>query len=195
MNEIGGGLDAFGSPKTDNMYHAGWAWAGPTPFKSTKLVAAHFGGTRTPLAVSWTKSIKPDKTPRSQFDHVNDVVPTIYDVLDITPPKMVDGVTQNPMDGVNMASSFNNPKAPENKPNRYFEIMGSRGFYKNGWFAADFGPRIPWKQGVAPNVGRDGRRVVYYLRLLQLEPAVCTWMRHLARSSGCASYCFPGDRV
>ena len=58
-----GGLEALGSPKTDNMYHAGWAWAGNTPFHHTKLVASHFGGTRNPMVISWPKGIKPDKTP------------------------------------------------------------------------------------------------------------------------------------
>ena len=57
-----GGLEVLGSPKTDNMYHAGWAWAGSTPFKGTKLSRRHFGGTRNPLVVSWPAQIKPDKT-------------------------------------------------------------------------------------------------------------------------------------
>ena len=82
-----GGLDALGGPKTDNMYHAGWAWAGDTPFQYTKLVASHFGGTRNPMAISWPARIKPDKTPRPQFHHVNDIVPTIYEILGIKPPK------------------------------------------------------------------------------------------------------------
>ncbi len=64
-----GGLDVLGSPKTDNMYHAGWAWAGSTPYKGTKLLASHFGGTRNPMAVRWPAKIKPDATPRPQFHH------------------------------------------------------------------------------------------------------------------------------
>ena len=79
-----GGLDALGSPKTDNMYHAGWAWAGSTPFHHTKLVASHFGGTRNPMAISWPKRIKADGTMRNQFHHVNDIAPTIYDIVGIT---------------------------------------------------------------------------------------------------------------
>src|SRR5580698_6893822 len=93
MNELGG-LDVLGSPKADNMYHASWSWAGSTPYKSTKLVGAHFGGTRQPMAVAWPKVIKHDDTPRSQFHHVNDIVPTLYDVLKITPPQRVNGVPQ-----------------------------------------------------------------------------------------------------
>ena len=86
-----GGLDALGSHKVDNMYHAGWAWAGNTPFPSTKLVAAHFGGTRSPMAISWPARIKPDKTPRSQFHHVNDIAPTLYELIGIEPPEIVNG--------------------------------------------------------------------------------------------------------
>ena len=74
LDELGG-LKALGSSLTDNMYHAGWAWAGDTPFRYTKLIASHFGGTRNPLVVSWPKKIKPDKAPRSQFYHVNDIRP------------------------------------------------------------------------------------------------------------------------
>ena len=116
------------------MYHAGWAWAGDTPFKYTKLVASHFGGTRNPLVVSWPKRIKPDTTPRSQFYHVNDVAPTIYDLLGIKPPKMVNGFKQDPMDGVSMAASFTNRGAPENKHIQYFDNNGSRGIYHDGWY-------------------------------------------------------------
>ena len=72
-----GGFEEIGGPKMDNMYHSAWAWAGDSPFRYTKLIAADFGGTRTPMVISWPKRIKPDKTPRSQFLHVYDVVPTI----------------------------------------------------------------------------------------------------------------------
>ena len=114
LNKIGG-LDALGTPKTDNMYHAGWAWAGNTPFQHTKLIASHFGGTRNPMVISWPKGIKPDQTPRSQFHHVNDIVPTIYEIVGIKPPKVVDGFAQDPIDGVSMAYTFADAKAPTRK--------------------------------------------------------------------------------
>ncbi len=139
-----GGLDALGGPKVDNMYHAGWAWAGDTPLRYTKLVASHFGGTRNPLAISWPAHIKPDKTPRPQFHHVNDVVPTIYEILGITPPKVVDGFPQDPIDGVSMVYSFGDAKAPGHKHVQYFDNNGSRGIYQDGWYACTFGPLTPW---------------------------------------------------
>ncbi|WP_083241450.1 arylsulfatase [Methyloceanibacter stevinii] len=151
MNELGG-LDVLGSPKVDNMYHAGWAWAGSTPYRSTKLIAAHFGGTRTPMVVSWPNHITADKTPRAQFHHVNDIVPTIYDVLDITPPTTVDGISQDPMDGISMTYTFDSPTAEGRKPGQYFEVMGSRAYYKEDWIASVFGPRVPWVPGVDPAI-------------------------------------------
>jgi arylsulfatase len=151
MNELGG-TDVLGSPKADNMYHAGWAWAGSTPHRSTKLVAAHFGGTRTPLVVSWPSRIKPDKKTRSQFHHVNDIVPTIYDILDIQPPTLVDGISQDPLDGVSMTYTFESADALGQKKDQYFEIMGSRAIYQDEWIASVFGPRTPWTPGLDPSI-------------------------------------------
>ena len=139
-----GGLATLGSSKVDNMYHAGWAWAGCTPFRSTKLVAAHFGGTRNPLVISWPKGIQPDTTPRPQFHHVNDIVPTLYEVLGVQHPKEVNGYQQDPLDGVSMAYTFTDPQAAGRKNTQYFENNGSRGIYHDGWFACTFGPFIPW---------------------------------------------------
>ena len=143
LNKLGG-LDALGGPKVDNMYHAGWAWAGDTPFHYTKLIASHFGGTRNPMAISWPGRIKPDQAPRAQFHHVNDIVPTIYEILDIKPPKVVDGFTQDPIDGVSLAYTFADAKAPTRKRTQYFDNNGSRGIYHDGWFASTFGPLTPW---------------------------------------------------
>jgi len=143
-----GGLDALGSPKTDNMYHAGWGWAGSTPYRSTKLVAAHFGGTRNPMAVRWPKRITPSAKPRTQFHHVNDVVPTIYEVVGITPPTIVNGFPQDPIEGVSMAYTFDDATAKGRLLTQYFEILGSRGIYHDGWFAGAFGPRTPWLPGL-----------------------------------------------
>ena len=139
-----GGLDALGSPKTDNMYHAGWAWAGSTPFHHTKLVASHFGGTRNPMAISWPRRIAPDGAMRGQFHHVNDIAPTIYEILGITAPDVVDGHRQKPLDGTSLAYTFDHGDAPGRKPLQYFENAASRGIYSDGWYACAFGPFVPW---------------------------------------------------
>ena len=168
LNKIGG-LDALGGPKVDSMYHAGWAWAGDAPFKYTKLVASHFGGTDNPMAISWPSRIKPDKTPRSQFHHVNDIAPTIYQILGIKPPKVVDGFTQDPLDGVSMVYTFDNAKAPGQKHTQYFDNNGSRGVYHDGWYACTFGPLIPWLT-VSPGLATwDSSKDVWELYNLQTD--------------------------
>lgn len=139
-----GGLSALGGPKTDSMYHAGWAWAGATPFRSTKLVAAHFGGTRNPMVVSWPKGIRPDQTPRSQFHHVNDIAPTLYELIGVKQPQSVNGFAQDPIDGVSLAYTFGDARAAGRKQTQYFENNASRGIYHDGWFACTFGPFVPW---------------------------------------------------
>jgi arylsulfatase len=144
LDEVYGGIDALGGPKLENMYHHGWAYSGSAPFQGTKLVAATFGGTRTPLVISWPDGIEHDGKVRSQFHHVNDVAATIYEVLDITPPDVVDGFEQQPLDGVSMVYSFKQAEAQTTKKTQYFEILGSRGIYHEGWFAGTFGPRAPW---------------------------------------------------
>ncbi len=139
-----GGLDALGGPTVENHYHAAWAQAGMTPFQGTKLVAGFFGGTRVPLAISWPNKIKADAKVRGQFHHVNDIAPTIYDVIGIKPPKMVNGFEQDRIDGISMAYTFSQADAAPKKLTQYFEVFGSRGIYHEGWMASIFGPRVPW---------------------------------------------------
>lgn len=144
LNTLYGGLDALGGPKISQHYNAAWAWAGQTPFVGLKTTAGYFGGTRVPLAISWPGKIKPSKTVRPQFHHVNDIAATIYDVAGVQPPETFNGVKQSPIDGVSMAYSFNDAAAVGKKPQQYFEMMGSRAEYSDGWIASVFGPRTPW---------------------------------------------------
>jgi arylsulfatase len=145
------------------MYHHGWAWAGDTPFKSTKLIAAHFGGTRTPCVIHWPQGIKADRRPRPQFHHVIDIVPTLYEVAGITSPRTVDGVEQMALDGDSMVYSFNDPTTPEQKRPQFFDIMGSRGIYRDGWFAAAFGPKKPWSTDISGLLNWDPDEDVWEL--------------------------------
>jgi arylsulfatase A-like enzyme len=147
-----GGLDALGGPKTDNMYNAGWAWAGSTPYQGTKLQGSYFGGIRQPMAISWPKNIKPDATPRSQFHHVIDIVPTIYEITKITAPKVVNGFQQDPIHGTSMVYTFADSKAKGTRTIQFFDIMGSRGVYKDGWFASAKGLREPWVGGLPKGI-------------------------------------------
>ena len=151
LDELGG-LPALGGPKTDNMYHAGWAWAGSTPYQGTKLMGSYFGGTRNPMAVSWPKSIKADATARPQFHHVIDIAPTIYELTKIKPPRVVNGFEQDPIDGVSMAYTFADAKAKGTRTTQFFDIMASRGVYHDGWYASAPGPREPWVSGIPKGI-------------------------------------------
>ena len=133
--------DALGAARTDNMYHAGWAWAGGTPFKGTKLMASYFGGTRNPMVVSWPGHIKHDGKMRQQFHHVIDIAPTIYDVLNIPAPKVVNGYEQMPIDGVEPGLHFRRCRQRRRRRTmQFFDNNGSRGIYADGWFAGCQGP-------------------------------------------------------
>ena len=141
-----GGLDVIGSAKTDNMYHAGWAWAGSSPYQGMKLLASYLGGIRNPMAVSWPKKIKPG-AHREQFTHVIDIGPTIYDLLDISPPIQVNGYAQDPIDGTSFRESLLDANAEAHRTIQFFDVMGSRSIYADGWLASQQGPRLPWVQG------------------------------------------------
>jgi arylsulfatase len=128
-----------------NNYAAAWAWATNTPFQWTKQVASHLGGTRNPLVVSWPSKIRDKGGVRGQFQHINDIAPTIYDVAGIRFPEKVDGVKQVPLEGTSLSYTFNNAAAPGSHTTQYFEMVGNRGIYKDGWWA---GARhlLPWKR-------------------------------------------------
>jgi arylsulfatase A-like enzyme len=160
LDKYYGGLDALGGPKLHEHYSAAWAYASESPFYGTKLMAGYFGGTRTPLAISWPGHIKHDGVVRNQFLHVNDIAPTLYDVLGIAPPAEFNGVRQEPLDGVSFADSFANAQAPEHKAQQYFEMMGSRAEYADGWVAAVEGPRKPWSSDLAGLMSWPGKLAV-----------------------------------
>jgi arylsulfatase A-like enzyme len=101
---------------------------------------------------SSTYNIHPDSNPRAQFHHVNDIVPTIYQVLDIQPPQVVNGVPQDELDGVSMAYTFGDAQAQGRKSTQFFDIMASRDGYQNGWSASARRPREPWVGGILPGI-------------------------------------------
>ena len=140
-----GGLEKWGGPDMDPHYAASWAWAGNTPFKWGKQVASHLGGIRNPMVVSWPKRIKDKGGLRSQFTHCTDIAPTILEAAGLPQPKEVNGVGQMPMHGVSFLSTFDDAKAPSRHTQQYFEILGNRAMYKDGWIACWRPDRIPWK--------------------------------------------------
>jgi arylsulfatase len=145
-------MDELGGPKTYNHYPVGWAHAMDSPMQWTKQVASHFGGTRNGMVISWPNRIKDKGGLRSQFCHVIDIVPTIYEAAGITPPDVMDGVKQKPLEGVSLVYTFDSPKAPPRHTSQYFELVGNRAMYKDGWIASTTPLRLPWVTvGQEPN--------------------------------------------
>lgn len=142
-------IDDLGGEIFLNHYATAWAWALNSPFQWAKEVASHLGGTRDPLIVSWPGHVSHPEIVRSQFTHVNDIAPTIYELASIMPPNEVNGIKQSPLEGVSFAYTFDHPDAPGKHKIQYFEMLGSRGIYKDGWWAGSFN-HLPWPTNRSP---------------------------------------------
>ena len=127
--------DDWGGESTYPHYPAGWAVAMNTPFTYTKQVASDFGGTRNGMVIHWPNGIKAKGELRSQFGHVIDIAPTIYEAAKIPAPKRVNGIDQDPLEGRSLVYSFDNAGAKETHTVQYFEMFGNRAIYSNGWYA------------------------------------------------------------
>jgi arylsulfatase len=127
--------DEWGSESTYPHYAAGWAVAMDAPFSYTKQVASDFGGTRNGMVIHWPAGITAKGELRSQFGHVIDIAPTIYEVSKIPAPKMVNGIEQDPIEGTSLAYTFKEAAAPEKHTVQYFEMFGNRAIYQDGWVA------------------------------------------------------------
>lgn len=139
-----GKIDELGSEHTYNHFAAGWAVARNTPFTWTKQVASNFGGTRNGMVIHWPGGIKAKNEVRSQFHHVIDVAPTIYEAATLPAPKTVNGIAQRPIEGVSMLYSFDNASAADARKTQYFEMIGNRAIYHEGWFAGTI-HKAPWE--------------------------------------------------
>lgn len=145
-------MDKLGGPLAYNHYPVGWAHSMDTPMQWTKQVASHFGGTRNGAVISWPARIKDKGAVRPQFAHIIDIVPTIYEAAHITPPTVLNGATQQPIDGTSLVYTFDDGKAANRHTTQYFELVGNRGIYKDGWMASTTPLRLPWVMtGVTPN--------------------------------------------
>ncbi len=142
----------WGSERTFPHYAAAWAWAMDTPFKWTKQVASHFGGTSQGLAISWPGHIKDTGGIRRQFHHVIDIVPTILEATGIAAPDTINGIKQRPIEGVSMVYTWDkaNANAPTRHTTQYFEMLGNRAIYHDGWVAATTPVTIPWELNTKP---------------------------------------------
>ena len=152
--------DEWGGPNTVNHMHAGWAMASNSPFPFYKH-QVEGGGTHVPMVISWPEGIKTTGV-RTQYHHMIDLVPTLYDATDINPPKVIDGVKQQPLDGMSFGYSFGDAKAPERRTSQYYEIWGNRGMYKDGWKASTIHNNImPWQRPVPGKLDEDVWRLYH----------------------------------
>ena len=143
-------LDELGGPHTTPHYPVGWAWAGNAPFQWGKRIGSHLGGTRDPLVVSWPARIKDAGGVRDQFEDVTDVVPTILEAAGIPEPLEVNGVKQQRVDGMSMLSTFASESVASKRTTQYFEMMGNRAIYNDGWMASVRSGMLPWLYSSAP---------------------------------------------
>ncbi len=137
-------IDKLGGPESYNHYSVAWAHALNTPYQWTKQVASHWGGTRNGTIVHWPKGFKARGEIRHQFSHVIDVAPTILEAAKLPQPETVNGIRQDPIEGVSMMYAFDDEKAPERHETQYFEIFGNRSIYHKGWTAVTK-HRNPWQ--------------------------------------------------
>ena len=136
--------DRLGTADAHGTYHPGWGWTMNTPLAGSKQIASHLGGIRNGLVVSWPAGIAARGEMREQFTHVIDVAPTILEVLGLSLPQYVDGVSQQPLEGTSFAYTFADADAPNRHTEQYFEMLGNRGLYQQGWMASTIPDRPPF---------------------------------------------------
>jgi arylsulfatase len=156
-------IDDLGGPKYFNHYAWGWTHAGNTPFKRWKR-ETYRGGTSDPFIVCWPKGIAAKGQIRTQYCHAIDMVPTVLDALGIEPPTQIRGVAQSPLQGFSLKSSFDDAKAPSLHITQYFEMLGHRSLYHDGWRAV-----CPWPGTSFSESGRPFGSPIDYDRLIELD--------------------------
>ena len=131
-------IDEIGGPKHFNHYPWGWTWAGNTPFRRWKR-ETYRGGACDPFLVHWPAGIAAKGEVRTQYAHIIDMVPTVLDLLGLEPPTAIRGVTQAPLHGVSFAHTLDDAAAASQRRTQYFEMLGHRAVYHDGWRAV-----CPW---------------------------------------------------
>jgi arylsulfatase len=127
-------LDDLGTERSEPMYQREWAMPGATPFQMYKL-SMFEGGLRAPFVIRWPPAITDRGGLRPQFIDVNDVTPTIYDLLGMTPPAVFEGVAQMPMHGASFRSVLASATAPPPRDRQVYELRGNRAIWHDGWKA------------------------------------------------------------
>ncbi len=127
-------IDDLGGPSTDPHYSIGWAMAGNAPFRRCKR-DTHRGGNTDPFIVHWPGGITDPGALRTQYHHIVDVYPTLLELAGVPVPEVVNGIKQMPIEGHSFAATLGAAAAPEVKTTQYYEMLGSRAVYHDGWMA------------------------------------------------------------
>lgn len=127
-------IDLLGSEFAYGNYPRGWGHAGNTPLRRFKM-HTHGGGIRDPLIVHWPARIREGGLVSPQFCHCSDIVPSVLEAIGLEAPATVKGVEQMPVHGTSLAYTFDDPFAATRKRVQYFELMGNRGLWADGWKA------------------------------------------------------------
>jgi arylsulfatase A-like enzyme len=135
-DEAIGHIDEIGGPHSHSNYPWGWAQTGNTPFRWYKQ-NTHEGGVHVPFIVHWPAGGLDAGAVRHQFHHVNDVVPTLYELIGVEAPEVYRGFEQMPVTGTSMAYTLAPDAAaePSTKAVQHFEMFGHRAIYLDGWKA------------------------------------------------------------
>ena len=199
--DLAAAIDTIGGPDAVAQYAGGWVWATAAPYPFYKQYASHLGGVANPMVISWPGGIA-EPGRRTQFAHVTDIMPTILEVAGIEAPRAVDGVDQLPIDGQSLVYSFDDPDASERHSTQYFEMMGNRAIYHDGWWAGTK-PQRDLGLPEGPLVGQPERYAweLYDLssdpaqarNLAEANPAKLTEMRALFENEATANNVFPLD--
>lgn len=193
-------IDTLGGPDALAGYGWGWAWAMNAPFKWFKQFASHLGGTRNGLVVSWPDQIKA-RGIRSQFTDLTDVMPTILDLAHIKAPDVVNGTSQQPIDGTSFSYTFDAPLAAERHHTQYFEMLGNRGLYNDGWLLSTTPLNRLGTKPDATKLPTDYAWELYDLRtdfsqahdLAAKEPEKLASLKALFRQEAVRNHVFPLD--
>jgi arylsulfatase len=155
-------LDDIGGPNAYNHYPAAWAWALNSPFQYFKQVASHFGATRNGMVMSWPRGMPTDGSVRTQFHHVSDILPTVLEAAGVTASASIDGLAQDPLDGVSLLYAAKDAAAPPRRTRQIFECLENFGIYDNGWMACTTPKDLPW-QSLSTRVATDPKNRTWEL--------------------------------
>lgn len=187
----------WGSPTTYPHYSIGWAMAGNTPFRHYKTTV-HEGGVRGPMIISWPAGIAAHGEVRGQFHHLIDVMPTVLEAAKIQAPAVVDGVTQQPIDGASLLYATRDAATPTRRTQQYFEILGNRAMVADGWKAVVLHRPNTWDFFKPADFGTDVWEL-YHLdadpnelhNLAQKEPAKLASLQALFDAEARRNHVYP----